>query len=157
MKLYFLRHGLADRSAWDGDDFHRPLTPRGVERMQRQAKFIRNLNLNLDAILTSRLTRAAQTAEIVADGLDMLDLLEEEPRLEYGFGRQALSEIIDGHPEADSLMLVGHEPSFSATIESVIGGGSVVCKKGSLARVDLSDAGPLAGELIWLIPPKAMV
>lgn len=125
--------------------------------MQRQALFIRKLNLILDAILTSPLTRAAQTAEIVAEGLDMMDLLEDDPRLEHGFNAHSLAEIVADHDEAEGLMLVGHEPSFSLTIESVIGGGSIVCKKGSLARVDLSDAGPLAGELVWLIPPKAMV
>jgi phosphohistidine phosphatase len=156
MKLFFLRHGLADRSAWSGSDYERPLTPYGKERMRAEAETIARLDLGLDAILTSPLTRASQTAEIAADRLSLLDRLVEDERLSPGFDRADLLAMLEDHDEADSLMFVGHEPDFSWTIESIIGGGSVVCKKGSLARVDLTDAGELSGELVWLIPPKAL-
>ena len=157
MKVFFLRHGLADRGAWDGDDFERPLTEYGKERMIRQSETIRKLDLGLDAILSSPLVRAYQTAEIVAEELGMLDLLQVDERLSPGFGPSDLKEILDSQESAEAVMLVGHEPDFSYTISYLIGGGNVVCKKGSLARVDLTDAGPLAGELIWLIPPKVLV
>jgi phosphohistidine phosphatase len=156
MKLYFLRHGLADRSAWMGMDFERPLTEEGKERMMQEADSIKQLDLGLDAILTSPLVRAYQTAEIVAEQLSMLDLLVVDERLEPGFGPSDLTGILEGYPHADEIMLIGHEPDFSETISYLIGGGNIVCKKGSLARVDLVDAGPLAGELVWLIPPKAL-
>ena len=41
MKLYFLRHGLADRSAWMGLDYERPLTEIGKERMLLRGRFHR--------------------------------------------------------------------------------------------------------------------
>jgi phosphohistidine phosphatase len=157
MTLYVLRHGRADRSAWMGMDFERPLTEDGKECMLREADFIAQLDLGLDAILTSPLVRAYQTAEIVAERLNMLDLLTVDEQLEPGFGPIDLAEILEGYPEADEIMFVGHEPDFSETISYLIGGGNIVCKKGSLARVDLIDAGPLAGELVWLIPPKALI
>lgn len=156
MKLFFLRHGLADRSAWSGDDEERPLTPRGKERMAAEAETIARLDLALDAIVTSNLLRARQTAEIVAERLGLLDRMVIDERLSPGFGRADLSSVLDDHARADALMLVGHEPDFSLTIESIVGGGNIVCKKGSLARVDLTDAGELSGELIWLIPPKVL-
>jgi phosphohistidine phosphatase len=156
MRLYFLRHGLADRSAWSGADFDRPLTPRGKERMFVEAEFISKLDLGLDLILTSPLTRAYQTAEIVAEHLGYLDRMEIDDRVSPGFGRADVAEIINDYPQAESIMFVGHEPDFSMTIESLIGGGSIVCKKGSLARVDLTGMGFLSGELVWLIPPKAL-
>jgi len=59
-------------------------------------------------------------------------------------------------PEA-RVMLVGHEPSFSEVIGAITGGSLVVCKKGSLARVDLTDRDRLLGLLVWLLPPKAML
>jgi phosphohistidine phosphatase len=125
--------------------------------MSIQAKFISQLDLGVDHIISSPLQRALQTAEIVAEELRLTDQVEVDDRLSPGFDRADLAEIIEAHPEADSIMLVGHEPDFSSTIESLIGGGSVVCKKGSLARVDLTGAGFLSGELVWLIPPKVMV
>lgn len=156
MKLFFLRHGLADRSAWSGDDDKRPLTPHGKERMAAEAEMIAKLNLGLDAIITSPLTRAAQTAEIVAERLGLLDRMIVDDRVSPGFGRADLNSLLSEQDNADALMFVGHEPDFSLTIEGLIGGGSIVCKKGSLARVDLTDAGVLSGELVWLIPPKAL-
>jgi phosphohistidine phosphatase len=156
MKLYFLRHGLADRSAWNGSDFERPLTPYGKERMAREADSIAKLNLGLDAIISSPLVRAHQTAEIVAERLDLLEALIVDERLSPGFGIGDVAEILEEHPEAENLMFVGHEPDFSYTIERLVGGGSIECKKGSLARVDLVDAGPLSGVLVWLVPPKIL-
>lgn len=138
------------------DDDLRPLTPYGKERMALEAENIRRLHLGLDVILTSPLMRAQQTAEIVAYALDSEDLLHIDERISPGFGPGDLQEIVEEYDQADAIMLVGHEPDFSLLIEHLIGGGTVVCKKGSLARVDLSDAGPLAGELVWLIPPKVL-
>ncbi|MBS1252040.1 MAG: hypothetical protein MAG451_01076 [Anaerolineales bacterium] len=156
MRLYFLRHGLADRSAWHGADFERPLTYKGKVRMGREAETIGELNLKLDAIITSPLTRAFQTAQIVAEHLGMLDDLVEDARLAPGFDVSDLAEILEDHLDDARLMLVGHEPDFSETLSDLIGGGEIVCKKASLARVDLYGGPSLRGELVWLIPPKVL-
>jgi len=157
MRLYFLRHGRADRSAWSGPDDQRPLTPEGRERMQREARRMRKLDLDLDVILTSPLTRAFETALIVAEELSLEDHLVEDARLGLGFHPRHVGAFLNDYPDADSMMFVGHEPSFSETISELIGGGNIVCKKGSLARVDLADAGYLSGELVWLLQPKTLL
>ena len=152
MRLYFLRHGLAgDRETWTGDDFGRPLTDEGKQRMAREAATIAKLNLNLDVILTSPLVRAYQTAEIVAQHLNLTDRLVKDDRLSPGFGSSQLAGILKAYPEAKALMLVGHEPDFSQIIGELIGGGRITCKKGSLACVELTKS--LQGELAWMIPP----
>ncbi len=157
MILYFLRHGLAgDRDEWTGDDFERPLTEEGKERMVREAATIARLGLNLDLILTSPLVRAYQTAEIIAQELNLMDKLVKDERLGLDFGLEKLALLLQTYPAAAALMLVGHEPSFSETIGDLIGGGNVECKKGSLARVDLPNPLSLKGDLVWLIPPKVL-
>ena len=156
MKLYFLRHGLAgDRETWTGDDFDRPLTDEGKERMAREAVTIAKLYLNLDVILTSPLVRAYQTAEIVAQHLNLTDRLVKDDRLSPGFGSSQLAKILKAYPEARALMLVGHEPDFSQIIGEMIGGGRITCKKGGLACVELSNKS-LQGHLVWLIPPSIL-
>lgn len=157
MRLFFLRHGLADRSAWDGPDNERPLTERGIRRMRREAERIHALNLKLDSILSSPLTRAMQTAEIVASRLGLEDHLREDERLAFGFGVEPLAAILSEAGPDQRIMLVGHEPSFSTTVGRITGGGNIVFKKGALARVDLAGLNPPLGELVWLIPPKALV
>jgi phosphohistidine phosphatase len=157
MQLYFLRHGLAhDWRAWEGADASRPLTSEGKARMQREAIAIRQLDLKLHTIITSPLVRAQQTAEMVARELRLLDKLVKDERLAPGFNLAQLTLVVQAYHMANALMLVGHEPDFSETIRAVIGGGHIVCKKGSLAYVELYDLETMQGELVWLLPPKML-
>lgn len=157
MRCYFLRHGIAvEPEAWSGDDFDRPLTREGCERMEREAKGIAALSPDLDAIVTSPLLRAKQTAEIVADRLGMADKLVEDPRLAGGFNLERLGAILGAHGDAKSIMLVGHEPSMSMTIGRTIGGASLELKKAALAGVEVADPGSASGTLFCLIPPKVL-
>jgi len=158
MILYFLRHGVAgNREEWKGDDALRPLTKKGMKNMVSQAKTIDEMDLKLDLIITSPLARAFQTADIVADELNMGEKLVQDERLGPGFGSDDLVEVLQSHPEASNILLVGHEPDFSLTISALIGGSRLVVKKGGLARVDVINADPLQGELVWLLPPRAMI
>lgn len=155
MRLFFLRHGLADRAAWDGSDFERPLTPRGERRMEAEARVMARLGLDLDLVLSSPLVRARQTAEIAARHLAPAGGVGIDERLGFGFGPSAVAGILRDHAGCANLMLVGHEPGFSLVLRAMTG-GDVVCKKGSLARVDVYDHEAPSGELVWLIPPKAL-
>ncbi len=157
MKVYFLRHGLAsDREQWQGDDFERPLTDEGREKMAREAKALAKLGIALDAIITSPLVRAKQTAEIVADRLKLHNRLKKDERLSPGFDAEQLRLVLQDHTDADAIMLVGHEPDFSATIEHIVGGAKIDLKKGGLACVDLANVASLDGVLLWLVPPKLL-
>lgn len=155
--IYFLRHGLAaERDEWTGDDALRPLTGKGKKNMGRTAETISELGVKLDIILTSPLVRSHQTAEIIAGEMDLVERLKLDDRLSPGFSLPALSELIKDYPDAEEIMLVGHEPDFSLTISDLIGGGRVVCKKGGLARVDVIFIEPLQGELVWLLQPRVL-
>jgi phosphohistidine phosphatase len=153
MKLYFLRHGLADWPEWDpARDHERPLTKEGLKKMKEQARTLLALDLKLDAILSSPYTRAYQTADIVAGKL-RLDV-KTEPLLAPGFNYDKLAKLVESCEQAEALMLVGHEPSFSTVIGEIIGRGRVQLKKGALARVDVNSE--LRGELVWLLQPKIL-
>lgn len=157
MRCYFLRHAIAaEPDSWSGSDFDRPLTREGRERMEREAKAIEDLNLALDCIVTSPLRRAKQTAELVAARVRCPNLIED-PRLANGFNVDRLAELLSAHPDAESIMLVGHEPSMSTTIGRAIGNANVELKKAALAGIDLSDRASPRGTLVCLIPPKVLV
>ncbi len=155
MRLYFLRHGLAsDSTTWAGADDQRPLTPEGVARMQASARTISALELELDEIITSPYVRARQTADIVAAQLGLP--VTAQASMVPGFSFPALERLLNTRLQAGALLLVGHEDDFSQLIGRLIGGGRVVMKKGSLARVDLLQLQPPAGILNWLLPPKLL-
>jgi phosphohistidine phosphatase len=157
MLCYFLRHGPAeDAETWQGSDFDRPLTPQGRKRIAKEAKTIATLDLELDAIATSPLVRARETAEIVAKELKLEKLLVEDERVGPGFSPAQLANIIrDRHPQT-GIMLVGHEPSISQTISNLIGNAAIDFKKGSLACITLTSNSPLHGELLFLATPKLL-
>lgn len=141
---------------WEGSDFDRPLTQDGIKRIAREAKALAALDVALDAIVTSPLVRARQTAEIVADELTLRDKLRQDDRVGLGFSAARLAEILHDYPDAEQVMFVGHEPSMSTTVGELIGGGEVDFKKGALACVEITRESPLAGRLLWLAAPKLL-
>lgn len=170
LRLYFLRHGRADRAAFTGsDDGLRPLVEEGRRRSAVTARALARLEPDLDAIITSPLVRAEQTAAIVADHIGLADRLRQDPRLAPGFDLPELLEILadvlaaaraaapggrfDG---ACSLLLVGHEPDLGLVIGELTG-GDVLMKKGALARVDLVAHDLSQGKLVWLLQPRVLL
>lgn len=168
LQTYFLRHGRADRDRYDGDDDRlRPLVKEGRRRLAATARVLAGLELRFDAIVTSPLVRAEQTAAIIAEGLDLDDRLTVDPRLAPGFGMHELLEVLaaylaaaraaaDGAGGPHRLLLVGHEPDLSLLIGDLTG-GDVVMKKGALARVDIDGRDLRRGGLVWLLQPQVLL
>ena len=149
MKLCFLRHGEADWPNWNKPDDERPLTERGRKEMKRVAKFLQRLKFSADAILTSPLPRASQTAEIVAARLGIE--LKTETALAHGFNVERLRRLL-GKTDADCIMVVGHEPEFSEVVKELTG-GEVKLSKAGVALLEVNQ-GCTSGRLLWLFPPK---
>jgi phosphohistidine phosphatase len=143
MDLYLLRHGEAGEAPRDED---RELTPRGHEQARAAAAGIAWLGLEFDAILTSPLPRARQTAEPVAAALKMR--LDEAPPLATGQHPDAALALLPGRGER--VLLVGHEPQLSGVIKAVTG-GRVHMRKTMLAHVEVRSLKPPDGELAWLL------
>jgi|SRR5579863_1909588 phosphohistidine phosphatase len=157
MNCYFLRHGIAvDPQAWHGSDDQRPLTPDGEKRMEREARAMADLDLDVDTIVTSPLLRARQTAEIVADRLHVRDGIVEDARVAHAFSAESVVAMLRERGGAGSVMFVGHEPSMSATVGRLVGDARIELKKGALAGVELDDRSTARGTLICLIPPKIL-
>ncbi|MEM9493488.1 MAG: phosphoglycerate mutase family protein, partial [Myxococcota bacterium] len=67
MKLYLIRHSNAV-DAGDGiSDGHRFLSAEGRTRCREVGRVLREAGVTLDAVVTSPLVRAVQTAELLAD------------------------------------------------------------------------------------------
>jgi phosphohistidine phosphatase len=151
MQLYILRHGhAAARADLTADDADRPLTEEGKALMAHEAATLRRLAVKPDLIITSPLTRARQTAEIIAAGLDAEERVIDDARVGEGFGAKRLRRMLAEHDDAGSIMVVGHEPDLSVVIRKLTG-AHVVCGKGSLARIDLPDMAAAQGTLVWLL------
>ena len=143
MELYLLRHAAAGEAPRDED---RELTERGHQQARAVAAGIAWLNPGLDAILTSPLPRAAQTAQPVAKTLGLR--LETVDALAPGHDPAEALALLAGR--GNCLLLVGHEPQLSG-IAQLATGGRVHMRKALLARLELQSADPADGELAWLL------
>jgi len=150
MRLYFLRHGHAEPGI-SVSDHERQLTTEGVSYLQTAAKVMKKLKIRPTHLFSSPRVRAQQTADIVSGVLNIPVQIREE--VNFGFDTNAVHTLIDDLPENAQVMFVGHEPTFSMTVEA-IAGGRIIMKKGGLVRVDLIDPQRLRGDLIWVIAPK---
>lgn len=164
MDLYVLRHGVAvDRGSPDyPSDYDRPLTPGGIRRMTRQVKGLNALGIALDAIVTSPLVRALETAEIVHAGLRSSGRLVRSDALAPGGSPSDLmGELSSGYPRDGSVMVVGHEPYLSSLVSVLVaeGPGSLIrLRKGGLCKLRVpSPRYGRCGWIEWFMTPKQMV
>lgn len=119
MKLYLIRHADAVREDVVGSDSDRWLSLRGREDARVLARLLRGEQVSLDAIVSSPLVRAIQTAELVANGLDFLGAVEVLPSLAPGCHPRRAAEELAARGRA--IAVVGHAPGMSALAAFVLG------------------------------------
>ncbi len=119
MRIYLVRHGDAVPEEDAGSDRDRWLSERGREAARVLARLLREQRVELDAILTSPLPRAVQTAELVAHGLDFLGPIVARRALEPAAQpRVAANEIAAA---GGSVLVVSHEPAVSSLAAHLLG------------------------------------
>ncbi len=155
-ELHFLRHAsAADRETWDQPDEQRPLTEKGRRQAERLGRLLVAAGFTPDAVITSPLVRARETAEIVAGLVGAVARIE--PRLGEPLDLAILDAILDDAGSPRRPIVVGHDPDFSELVTELIGGSPISMRKGVLARVDVErPLEPGAGELRWLLPPDLL-
>lgn len=155
MRLYFFRHGIAeDAHEPDFDDFARPLTDKGAEKIQAAGVALARLGIKPVKIYTSPRLRASQTANILSKALNVPATPDEA--VNFGFNLDLVEPLIAGMNGETEVMFVGHEPDLSMTISALITGGEVDMKKGGIVRVDLISRSPLRGTLLWVLTPRVL-
>jgi phosphohistidine phosphatase len=157
-ELLIVRHGIAVEPGTVGiADAERPLTPKGVKRMRQVAEGLFKLDLKLDRIVTSPLPRARQTAEIVAEALDAVELVEVSNVLQAGTAAATIERWLRERRE-ERLMIVGHNPSLSDLISLLVLGTTqpLLCdlKKGAVAALERSMPAQGPYQLAWIAPPR---
>jgi phosphohistidine phosphatase len=158
MRLFFLRHGLAQPRGEAPDDAGRVLTPHGRAELAIIARALGILKVKPDPILSSPYRRARQTAEIVAPTIGGKVTIAEE--LSAGAPPDVFEKLIRRFASHDAVMFVGHEPDLSNAAANVAGAdeGSIVLKKAGLIRIDVDDHGPhFHGQLRWLLTPRQLM
>ncbi len=158
MRLVIIRHGIAvPRGTPEIPDEERPLTKRGERRFQAAARGLARVVRRPDALLTSPLVRARQTADIAAAAWGKIKPKETEALAAGGF--EAVAAEIEKHPKDAVVAIVGHEPDLSALLARLLGTPSserLTFKKGGAALVDVPRRLADGGALVWYLPPRIL-
>lgn len=157
MQIFLIRHAdalpLDDTMAGDEE---RPLSEEGQRQLARLAAAFRRLDVFPDAVLTSPLLRAKQTADGLAGHLRQESLeVRECPELAPGLVPKKLCRFLRGL-ELQHVALVGHEPDLGRLTGYLIGGkrAQIEFAKAGMACV-VSDDPPrkATGSLLWMLTP----
>jgi len=160
MMLYLMRHGVAINRQDPNcpPDAERPLTKKGMAKTRAVAVGLRELGILPEAMLTSPLLRAAQTAEITAEVLGFSPArIRRTDALIFGkkpaelFGELAKMR-------AKEVMCFGHAPHLDEVIAFALGSDSpfTALKKAGVACLELETVSPPHGLLVWIHTPKSL-
>lgn len=159
MRVCFFRHGPAVPRGTPGvAEENRALTTVGRRKTVRAARGVKALKLGIDAVYSSRLPRALETARILADilGLPGPRIAEE---LLPGAGPARVAGLLRSL-KAKVPVLVGHEPGLTSAIAHLSGrsdSGSTLLKKAGFAAVDLTSAAPRPRGMLRLLLTPAVL
>jgi phosphohistidine phosphatase len=163
MNLVVVRHAIAldpgEYARDHPDDAGRPLTPEGERKMKRAARGLHTLVPELQLLATSPLTRARQTAEILAALYEPIAPLVV-PVLAPGQPPAAVGRWLEHQRRYDTVAIVGHEPGLSRTVSWLLAGteGSILeLKKGAACLLTIPDAVTAASAtLLWALTPSQL-
>lgn len=157
--LLLLRHGKSDWAKDAGDDRARPLARRGERAARLMGRLLARTGRVPDAAITSPAVRARTTLELAMEAGDWRCPAQVSEAL-YGQGpHEVLQEIGRLAAGVASVLLVGHEPTWSETLALLVGGGHHRVPTGALVSIDVdveawADVRPGSGELVFLLPPS---
>lgn len=136
--IWLLRHA----EAADGQpDDQRPLTERGMLQAEAAGRALAYLGEQFDVCLSSPKRRALQTAELACEPLGV------QVTVEPALGGEPI-DVRTITVGLDSVLLVGHDPSFSLLLHDLTGTQARM-KKGGLAAVS-------KGELVAFLRPTEL-
>jgi phosphohistidine phosphatase len=157
MRVFIIRHAIAEDRGPGVVDDERRLTARGKRRFRGAARGLARLHPPPTAMVSSPLVRARQTARIAARAWDGMEFTRDQALA--GGGIEEVLALLARFPTDASVALVGHEPQVSELLAHLVGSRDAAClafKKGGVAVVDLPEGSASAGQLAAFLPPSVL-
>lgn len=154
MKLYLVQHAKA---ALKEVDPQRSLTEEGRRDVQKVAAFIKPLKLWVDCLWNSGKRRAVQTAEILAEVVEIKEAKIARdglvPNDDVATLRDELASV------QQDIMIVGHLPFLSKLASLLLAGSesaeTIAFKNGGI--VCLNRAETNQWQIDWIVTPELIV
>ena len=156
MLIILLRHGIAEDKSAGKPDEERRLTREGNEKMKRVARALAEMLPDADAIYSSPLVRAYETAEWVAKAYGGKLQIETTSALAPGHDPSECRDLLRrGAAQYECAYFTGHEPHLTTLMLALTEtqtGSELSLKKGGCYGLDLDDPAGTA-RLRFLLAP----
>ena len=126
--------------------------------MRQASKGFARIAPRIDAVVSSPLVRAKQTAETVIAELDPAPEQFELDELAPDSSPGELADALGKYANKRTIALVGHEPDLGQFAAWLIGAQQPIeFKKGGIACIEVADFPPgRTSCLRWAAPPKML-
>jgi phosphohistidine phosphatase len=155
-----LRHGKSD---WANGqpDHERTLAPRGMEAAESVGCLLRDLDEIPDRVVSSTAERAKETVRLAREAGGWSPEIELQSLFYEASPEELLDWVRNVGDTTDSLLLAGHQPTWSLFTSALIGGGQLLYPTAALAKVNLHidrwrDVEFGSGELVWFQLPRVL-
>jgi phosphohistidine phosphatase len=154
MKLYLVQHAKASPKEEDPD---RPLTEEGKQDMERIARFIKPLKLEVDCLWHSGKKRAAQTAGLLAGAIKVREGITAHNGL--GPNDDVAGLVAELGAAEKDVMIVGHLPFLSKLASLLLAGSestnTVGFRNGGIACLEWAEN--KQWQIEWVVTPELLV
>ncbi len=153
MRIYLVQHGQAKP---EDTDPQRHLTEKGISDVKKMSQFLKNNGLHIDVIWHSGKARAAQTAEILAEGIVSDGGVIKHDGLSPNDDIRAIrNELLQMDK---NIMIVGHLPFLNKLASSLITGKEAIeiiaFQKGGAVCLELSE--DKKWQVCWMVIPELL-
>jgi phosphohistidine phosphatase len=156
MIVYFLRHASAGQhKVIPKQDEKRAIDKIGERQSRDVGRALAALDIEVDAVISSPLIRAMQTAELAAKefGHQSKIVINDAMRPEASYDQ--FHDLLAQYSKSKAIMVVGHNPSITEFFIHLLTGDEkcncIDFKKGAVAKVDVQEGKTV---LNWLFTPK---
>lgn len=159
--LILFRHGKSDWEANFNRDHDRPVADRGRNAAKAMGRWLAAMDRVPDLAITSSAVRAKTTLDLAMAAGGWACPTQVTSDL-YEATVEAVRKLIQQQGDGcNSLLLVGHEPTWSDTLAYLMGGGTVRMPTAAMACLGFevdhwAQVGQGRGTLLWLMPPKLL-
>ena len=157
--LILFRHGKSDWGDASLPDHERPLSRRGLKASRAMGRFLKRAGQLPDAAVTSSAVRARASLDGAFESGGWRCPVRGSEALYESTPFKVLDEVRAEPDTTESLLVVGHEPTWSQLTCFLLGGGAFDVPTGCMIRIDFDvttwkEVEPGGGKLVWFVPPR---
>lgn len=156
MIVYLFRHASAGQHKLSSkEDEARPLDETGKKQSRDVGRALAALEVEVDVVISSPLTRALETAELATAEFGHNDKIVTDDAMRPESSYAEFQDLLSRYGKNEAIMLFGHNPSITEfAVHLLTGSRSRECiefKKGAVVKLEVERGN---GKLHWMLTPK---